>query len=96
MHRTMPLEIDIHMRITSFLSKLIVNSATHKLSTMMYNIIFALSNETRIKCLFLLVKAANTKVKDIFLQKWRANIAITSNSNFYKYFKTNIQQSEYL
>ena len=45
-----PLEIDIHTRITSFWSKLIVNSPTHKLSTMMYNTVFALSNETRIKC----------------------------------------------
>ena len=43
-----------------------------------------------------LVKAANTKLKDIFLQKWNSNIAITSNSNFYKYFKTIFQQSEYL
>ena len=108
----MPLEIDIHTRITSFWSKLIVNCPTQTLSTMMYNIIFALSNETRIKCKWIeyvkillcslgfsgiwysqsfpsnlwLVKAANTKLKDIFLQKWSSNIAITSNSNFYKYF----------
>ena len=36
------------------------------------------------------------KLKDLFLQKWRSNIHITSNSNFYKMFKINFQQSEYL
>ena len=88
----------------------------------MYNIIYPLSNETRIKSKWIeyvkkllcslgfsgtwysqsfiskvwLVKAANMKLKDWVLQKWRSNIYITSNSNFYKMFKTNFQQNEYL
>ena len=45
----MPLKVDIHTRIISFWSKLIENNPSYKLSSMMYNIIYSLSNETRIK-----------------------------------------------
>ena len=45
----MPLEVDIHTRIISFWSKLIENNPSYKLSSMMYNIKYSLSNETRIK-----------------------------------------------
>ena len=43
-----------------------------------------------------IVKAAKMKLKDLFIQKWRSGIDIMSSSNFYKIFKTNFEQSEYL
>lgn len=42
-----------------------------------------------------LVKATTNKLKDVYIQKWRASIEITSDSNFYKIFKTDFQQSDY-
>ena len=42
-----------------------------------------------------LVKAVHNKLNDLFIQKWLENIRLTSNSNFYKIFKTTFQQSNY-
>lgn len=42
-----------------------------------------------------LVKAAQNKLNDLFIQRWLENIRLTSNSNFYKIFKTTFQQSNY-
>ncbi|MCG8049047.1 MAG: reverse transcriptase family protein [Candidatus Thiodiazotropha endolucinida] len=42
-----------------------------------------------------LIKATNTKIKDVFIQKWSTNLELTSNSNFYKTFKTNFEQSNF-
>ena len=118
----MPVEIEIHTRIISFWSKIIENNPMHKLSTMMYGIIFTISNQSRITCKWIeytkqllyslgfsdiwddqdfpsklwLVKAAKLKLKDLFLQKWRGDIDITSNNNFYKCFKSDFVQNEYI
>lgn len=43
-----------------------------------------------------LIKATGMKIKDLFLQNWRGNLNMTSGSNFYKIFKTDCKQSEYL
>lgn len=43
-----------------------------------------------------LSKASAQKIKDQFLQKWAANIEITSNNSIYKIFKMNFERSRYL
>ena len=39
-----------------------------------------------------LVKASKQKLKDQFIQKWIANLEITSDSNSYKLFKTKLKR----
>ena len=43
-----------------------------------------------------LVKSINSKLKDISIQEWTANIEATSQRNFSKIFKTLVSQSEFL
>ena len=41
-------------------------------------------------------KAVNQKLKDIFIQTWRSKIEIESESNVYRIFKTNFEESKYI
>ncbi|MCG8047140.1 MAG: hypothetical protein N0E48_16170 [Candidatus Thiodiazotropha endolucinida] len=43
-----------------------------------------------------LVKASNLKIRDTFLQKWNGILNVSSGSNFYKMFKTDLKQSDFL
>ena len=43
-----------------------------------------------------LVKAVNRKLQDIFIQSWTSKINIESESNVYRIFKTNFEQSTFL
>ena len=43
-----------------------------------------------------LTKAVNRKIKDIFVQTWLAKIEIESESNLYRIFKSNFEQSKYV
>lgn len=43
-----------------------------------------------------LVTAVNQKLKDVFIQSWRSNISIESESNIYRILKTNFEQSAYM
>ena len=43
-----------------------------------------------------LIKAVNQKLKDIFIQTWRSKIEIESESNVYRIFKTNFEESKYI
>ena len=41
-------------------------------------------------------KAVNQKLKDVFIQSWRSKIGIESDSNIYRIFKVNFEQSPYI
>ena len=43
-----------------------------------------------------IVKAVNQKLKDVFIQLWRSKIGIESDSNIYRVFKVNFEQSPYI
>ena len=43
-----------------------------------------------------LTKSTHRKFTDIFIQNWHSEIEQTSNTNLYKYFKTNFQRNVYL
>ena len=43
-----------------------------------------------------LVRAVNQKLKDVFIQSWTSKINLDSESNVYRIFKMNFEQSAYL
>ena len=43
-----------------------------------------------------LTKSTHQKLKDLFVQNWYADIAKTSNTNFYKVVKTQFEQTSYI